>query len=205
MAQPLRLKSFQQFSMKSPKLQSEVPIQTSRLILEPITVKHAKLLYKSLQNPALYTYIPYEPPQSIEALGERYQRWSARQSDDGKEVWLNYAICYPKHEKYVGTLQATIEKEGNTYIAYEVFPAYWRRGIAREAMSSLIAYLFEVYAIQTVSAHIDTRNGASIGFLDALGFLCEKTIEDADYFKGSSSDEYVYELKRDDWTARRSV
>ena len=179
----------------------ENPIQTPRLVLEPIAVEHAKLLYESLQNLALYRHIPFEPPQSTEALAERYQRWSAGQSHDGQEVWLNYAIYWQKEKEYVGTLQATIEKKGKTYIAYEVFPPYWRRGIAREAVSTLVAYLFVAYAVQTVSAHIDTRNKASLGLLKALSFRHTETIEDADYFKGSSSDEHVYRLRKDDWMA----
>lgn len=188
--------------MESQKPQSEDLIQTSRLVLEPIAVKHAEPLYESLQNSALYRYIPFEPPQSIEALAERYQRWSAGQSDGGKDIWLNYAVYWPKQKEYVGTLQATIEKEGSTYVAYEVFPSYWRRGIACETVSALIARLFEVYGVQVISAHVDTCNEASIGLLSALNFCRRETIKDADYFKGRSSDEYVYELRKDDWMVR---
>lgn len=183
------------------ELQREHSIKTINFLLEPITAEHAKLLYASLQDSASYTYIPFDPPQSIEALAKRYRRWSARQSDDGKEIWLNYAIYWPKEKEYVGTLQSTLEKEGETYIAYEVFPPYWRRGIARETVSALIVYLFEAYSIQLVTAHVDTRNEASSSLLKLLGFCCTKTIKDADYFKGSSSDEYVYKLRKDDWIA----
>ena len=185
--------------MKIPKTTIEDAIQTINFTLEPITTKHAQPLYKSLQDSALYTYIPFEPPQSIEALAERYQRWSIRQADDGSEIWLNYAIYWPQDKEYVGTLQATIEKAGKTYIAYEVFPPYWRRGIACEAVSALLTYLFEACTVQAILAHTDTRNEASSKLLSALGFCYKETIEGADYFKGSSSDEYVYELRKDDW------
>jgi [ribosomal protein S5]-alanine N-acetyltransferase len=177
-------------------LNLEESIQTPNFFLEPIVSAHAALLFESLQSAELYTYIPFDPPKSLCELEGRYQRWSARQSSDSQELWLNYAIYNAKAEEYVGTLQTTIEANGKTYIAYEVFPCYWRRGIAREALSVLVGYLFGNYPIEAIHAHVDTRNEASFKLLEALNFHRTATIKDADYFKDSSSDEYVYELTK---------
>jgi ribosomal-protein-alanine N-acetyltransferase len=180
----------------------EKTIDTQTLRLEPIVLSHAAELYSSLQDPALYTYIPLEPPKSIQALEARYSRWTTRGAPDGSEIWLNYAVFSRHLKKYVGTLQATIQKEGKTYIAYEVFPPFWRQGIAKEACGALIALLFGSYGIQLITAHLDTRNTASWKLLESLGFTRLRIIKNADEFKGTPSDEYVYELAQADWFQR---
>lgn len=177
----------------------EKAIKTPNFNLEPIVQEHATLLFEHLQSLKLYTYIPLEPPNSLVALEEKYKRWSARHSPDGQELWFNYAIYNPTAKEYVGTLQATMEIMGKTYIAYEVFPPHWKRGIGRETVFALISHLFNNYPITAIYAQLDTRNEASIRLLEGLQFHRKEIIENADYFKGCASHEYGYELTRNNW------
>lgn len=178
----------------------EQSLTTHELTLEPIVPAHASLLFEPLQATELYTFIPHEPPTSIATLEARYERWSKRQSADGTERWLNYAVFHRIEERHVGTVQATLTASDKTWIAYEVFPRWWRRGYARMACSALISHLFTAYEIPTVSALVDTRNEASWRLLESLKFVRIATIEDADHFKGSPSHEYEYALPRSSWS-----
>lgn len=47
--------------------------------------------------------------------------------------------------------------------------------------------------VTRAEAFIDTRNQPSIRLVTRLGFRQVRTIENADHFKGSSSDEVVFE------------
>jgi len=172
----------------------ELPIHSQTLVLHPILPVHAALLFEDLQATELYTFIPSNPPRSREELLEKYRRWAGRQSADGSEIWLNYAIYHLERSEYVGTVQATLERSGKASIAYEVFPRYWRRGFAREACTALIAHIFDSYDIRIISALVDTRNEMSWKLLESLGFHRTATIKNADTFKGIISDEYAYEL-----------
>lgn len=179
-------------------------IKTSRLQLEPILPHHASFLYSSLQARELYTFIPHNPPASLEQLEIKYSNWSKRKSPTGNELWLNYAAyCFEK-ASYVGTVQATITLLEKTYIAYETFPPFWRQRFAKEACEALIALLFNGYMIKVVSALIDTRNHASCRLIESLGFRRTRLIKNADLFKGSSSDEYLYELTVSEWKMMES-
>jgi RimJ/RimL family protein N-acetyltransferase len=169
------------------------------LLLEPILRTHGDKLFDELQAPGLYFYIPHEPPTSIEELETRFERWAKRKSSDNDETWLNYAVFSTSESAYVGTLQATMLNSGKTYMAYEVFPRFWRRGIARSACRCLIDFLFERYQTPALSALVDTRNEASWRLLESLGFQRIATLKDADFFKGASSDEFAYELTMDAW------
>jgi ribosomal-protein-alanine N-acetyltransferase len=175
-------------------VRSECVLSTRRLILQPIQPLHATALFADLQAPELYRFIPHNPPESRNILEDRYTRWAKRQSADGTEIWLNYAVYCPGYSNYIGTVQATLHDSGKTYIAYEVFPCYWRQGFAQEACTALIAHLFTGYKISTVSALVDTRNEASWKLLESLNFQRIGVIENADEFKGSTSNEYIYEL-----------
>ena len=167
-------------------------IETDRLRLEPILPSHAMKLFNHLKSEILYKYIPQDPPNSVEDLQRRYALWGARQSEDGNELWLNYAIYNIECSDYVGTIQATLQKSGKTYIAYEVFPNFWRKGIAKEACGVLIRHLFDDYSVHSITAHVDTRNMASWKLLESLGFQKTETLIGADQFKGAVSDEFVY-------------
>jgi ribosomal-protein-alanine N-acetyltransferase len=178
-------------------------IEAGEVRLEPILPAHAAALFRDLQAPELYTFIPHDPPQSVEELERRYTRWAQRRSADGNELWLNYAVYRPSDAVYVGTVQATLESSGKTLIAYEVFPRFWRRHLGSQACTALVDRLFDDYDVPAVSALTDTRNVASRKLLESLGFRRTGTIENADEFKGSVSDEYAYEIGRAEWAQRR--
>src|SRR5882672_11356745 len=82
-------------------------LATSRLLLEPLTAGHAEALFALLSDAALYTYLPGEPPVSVEALRERYRRLEARRSPDGSELWLNW-VGRQHNGAYVGLVEATV-------------------------------------------------------------------------------------------------
>jgi len=173
-------------------------LKTPRLILEPLQPRHAALLFQTLSDPVIYSFIPFDPPKSMEALTERYGHLSVGHSADGKDIWLNFALRKLENNAYIGTVQATITGK-LSYVAYELGPQHWGRGYATEAVRALIAHLFTAYGMDVIRAETDTRNDRSAALLERLGFVKIERKENADHFKGSPSHEYVYELLREVW------
>ncbi len=153
-----------------PALISERVLATRRLQLEPLLPTHARHLFEFLQDPRLYQFHAGPPPASIEELEQRYAGWALRQSPDGTQTWLNYAVR-EKRGPYIGWVQATIASRVAT-IGYDIFPDFWRRGYATEACSELIRMLGEEYGVTSVLAVVDTDNIASIRLLERLHFSC---------------------------------
>jgi len=174
-------------------IEPEALLETPRLLLEPLQISHALALYEPLQSVALYEYIPVNPPASLEALANRYQRLSSRRSPDEQEVWLNWAMRERRENRYVGTLEATVYPDATASLAYLLFPVFWRQGYAKEGCGRILDLLLKDYQIHTVSAEIDTRNTASITLIESLGFRRVATTLHADFFKGATSHEYRYE------------
>ncbi len=173
-------------------------LKSERLALEPLQPRHAHLLFQTLSDPSIYTFIPFDPPKSVEALIERYGHLSVGHSADGKDIWLNFAIRQIENDIYVGTVQATVTGK-LSYVAYELGPQYWGKGYATEAVRVLIGHLFTVHGVEVIRAETDTRNDRSATLLQRLGFVKIERKENADHFKGSPSHEFVYELLQENW------
>jgi RimJ/RimL family protein N-acetyltransferase len=166
-------------------------LTTERLTLEPLTAAHAAKLFAGLSHESLYQFIPQNPPASEEALATRYKRLETRSSPDGDEWWLNWAVRLTDGD-YVGVVEATVDEDNAATMAWFVFPDQQRKGYAFEAVTRLRAHLEGPFMAESFKIHVDTRNAASIALIEKLGFKREKTIPNADNFKGSKSDEYLY-------------
>jgi RimJ/RimL family protein N-acetyltransferase len=186
-------------SEEIPLVEPEARLESPRLLLEPLMPAHASMLYEHLQDERLFRFIPQDPPASPRSLEDRYEFLSSRRSPDGREAWLNWAMRERHSGDYAGTLETTVHENLTAEIAYTVFAPFQRRGLAAEACGRLLEHLFEDYRVGVVAAEIDTRNAASIALVEPLGFRRVAFHRDADHFKGSSSDEYRYELGERAW------
>jgi ribosomal-protein-alanine N-acetyltransferase len=190
-------------SNEIPLVEPEARLETPRLFLEPILPAHAARLNEQLQDERLYQFIPQDPPATLQALEDRYDFLSTRRSPDGREAWLNWAVRERTSGDYAGTLEATVHDNRTATVAYMVFVPRQRRGFAAEACGRLLTHLFQNYRVGMVAAKIDTRNVASIALVESLGFERVAFHKDADHFKGSSSDEYRYEIEGSVWAGKR--
>jgi [ribosomal protein S5]-alanine N-acetyltransferase len=190
-------------SNEIPLVEPEARLETPRLFLEPILPAHAARLNEQLQDERLYRFIPQDPPATLQALEDRYDFLSTRRSPDGREAWLNWAVRERTSGDYAGTLEATVHDNRTATVAYMVFVPRQRRGFAAEACGRLLEHLFQNYRVGMVAAEIDTRNVASTALVESLGFERVAFHKDADHFKGSSSDEYRYEIEESVWAGKR--
>ncbi len=170
-----------------------VTLETDRLWLEPLVAAHAPALYPVLLDELIYRFIPTEPPTSVQTLAARYARLETRRSPAGDELWLNWALHLKAADAYIGRIEVTLQADRTAYLAYELSPAFWRQGLAAEACARVLTHLEQAYAVPRVVAEVDTRNTASIRLLERLGFARVAVHPAADAFKGTVSDEYVYE------------
>jgi len=174
----------------------EVVLETERLRLEPLRVSHAPEMFTILSDTRLYQFIPHNPPPNLASLEERFQRLETRMSPNGDEIWLNWIVRSQADVQCLGRVEVTIRQDSSAYFAYEIGVNYWGQGYGTEACRRIIKALFEDYNVIRIMAEVDTRNIASIKLLERLGFQRGALREKADFFKGSSSDEFTYTLSR---------
>jgi RimJ/RimL family protein N-acetyltransferase len=168
-------------------------IATARLQLEPAQARHAEAMFAGLSDKLAYEFIPDAPPGCVAVLAARYARLATGKSPNGRELWLNWMIKSLQYSEFVGYVQATIRpEEAAMLIAYHVFPAHWGQGVGREAVAGMLAHCQAVHHVREARAYIDTRNLPSRRLVEALGFERVALIEQADFFHGEVSDEFLY-------------
>lgn len=173
---------------------SNLKIKTDHLMLEPIIEDHAEVMWPLLQDSSLYMYIPQNPP-TMNELKKRYQMWSQRKSPDESEIWLNWVARNRLTCELIGQFQAGFDEKNGFSVAYTIAKPYQRQAYATEGLSAIIGFLRLKMQAQNIKAWVDTRNEASIRLMQRLGFEQTQLIKNADEFKGTASDEFVFELK----------
>lgn len=154
-------------------------LSAPRVALEPQTVAHADAMFVVLSDPAIYEY-ENEPPPSLMWLCERFARLESRQSADGREQWLNWVIRMPTSE-LAGFVQSTVHANGVADIAYVLSSAYWGRGLAQEAVETMIAELVSHYHVRALRAVFKNANDRSKRLLERLGFAFPSPEQDIEY------------------------
>lgn len=168
-------------------------LRTPTFTLEPLKAAHAAEMFEPLSNPDHYTFIPQLPPASLQALRERYEHLETRRSPNGRQLWLNWAVRLRSGEA-AGLIQATCYPDGRVAVAYELFAPFQGKGIATDALRTMLLHLRNDARLSKASALVDTRNQKSIALLERLGFVRTRFVKDAAFFKGATSNEYGYEL-----------
>lgn len=163
------------------------PISAPPLLLEPLTVGHAREMFAVLSDPAIYEF-ENEPPASDAALAQRYAILEGRRSQDGRETWLNWVIRLPSGQ-LAGYTQATVLPSGVACVAYEIASRYWRQGIGSTAVAAMLAELRARYAVSLYVAVLKARNHRSLGLLRKLGFERASGVQVAAF--GAQADELV--------------
>ncbi len=166
-------------------------LESMRMTLEPIDENHAVELCELFSDPLLHTFVPFEP-LSLEQQQLRCARWALRKSPDGKELWLNWAGRDRVTKTVMAHFQVGAKDDGTASIGYLVSRGFQNQGFAYEGLQAVLAYLQIKIGIREVKAWSDTRNLASHKLAKKLGMSQVEFIMDADFFKGATSDEFVF-------------
>jgi [ribosomal protein S5]-alanine N-acetyltransferase len=175
-------------------MQRDRMLRTARLTLEPLTVDHADLLYEGLRDPALYTFIPADPPASLEEKRAHFARIMRGPRDNPNELWRNWAVKITASGHYAGMIETSVFPGDYAYLAYFIFSDAQRNAYAKEACQTVLPHVAREYGVKTIVAEMDTRNTASWRLMESLGFTRVSEKRDADFFKGATSHEYRYHL-----------
>ncbi|MEA2506042.1 MAG: hypothetical protein QOH48_660 [Actinomycetota bacterium] len=149
-------------------LDLESDIQTERLLLTPLQVDHADLLFPLLKDEGLHRFIG-GAPLTLEELRARYEVLARRLSADGKELWLNWIVRRRADDAAVGTMQATVSGS-RAELAWVMGQPWQGRGYASEAARSIIEWLAGYALVDEVRAHIHPEHAASERVARAVGF-----------------------------------
>ncbi|MFC0507154.1 GNAT family N-acetyltransferase [Micromonospora costi] len=157
------------------------PIETERLVLEPLRVEHADEMAPLLRDERLHEFVGGRPATPKE-LRSRYARQSVGRSPDGAEGWLNWILRHRETGDAVGYVQATVRLDGErpvAELAWVVISPEQGRGYAAEAAAGMIGWL-DQQGVTALIAHVHPDHRASARVAERLGLRATDVLVDGE-------------------------
>ena len=142
-------------------------ILTERLRLRERTPDDAEALFPMLSDVALMKWWSRPPFDTVEEVRAYFV------PGEGWDGWRAWAITRQGDDRAIGYVAVGEKRQGAvSEIGYMLERAAWGSGIAYEAVSGVIGYLFAA-GQRRVFADTDPDNAPSNGLLTRLGFTLE--------------------------------
>lgn len=171
-------------------------LETNRLSLRLYRDTDASDLLTIYQDEAVCRYLLEEPWTEADLSQKMIEKCSQVHLDKGK--LLSLAVDY--QGKVIGDLTAwRTEMPDSFEIGYVFSPDYSGLGLATEAVSTLVAYLFEEEQAHRIQANLDCRNEGSKKLCKRLGMRQEAHFIQDFWNKGEWTDSYIYAILANDY------
>jgi RimJ/RimL family protein N-acetyltransferase len=184
---------------------SAIEIVTERLSLRPFQVDDLEAFVAYRSDPEVARYQSWDSPYPM-AAAESFLS-SQRELVFGQPgEWLQLAIVDRASSAVCGdcAVRVATDQPATAEIGVTLAQASQGKGLAIEALTAVVAELFERRGMHRVVAEADDRNVPVRRLLERLGFRCEARLVEADWFKGEWSTLRLYALLDREWRARLS-
>lgn len=150
----------------------------------------------------------------------RYQSWSDFALEDAEAflrqqstaefgrsgTWYQVAIADRASDVLLGDLALHfLASDARQFeLGFTLSPAAQGRGIASEAVRSILDLLFAERGMHRAIAVVDARNAAAAQLLRAVGFRQEAHHRQNIFFKGAWGDEWVFAMLAEEWASQQT-
>ena len=175
----------------------------------PLCILTENLIIRQLAESDLPAFASYRAIPEV----ARYQNWSNYTLHDAELLfakmcglpfakegeWFQLSIKFRNSDALAGDLAVHFIDSQQVEIGFTLSPEYQKKGIALEALTGLLNYLFHDIKRHRVIAITDVENSASCRLLEKAGFRKEAHFIENIFFKGSWGSEYVYAILGSEW------
>ena len=171
-------------------------IKTQRLLLRKLEKEDCQEIFFLRSDEKVLQYIGKEPILTIEEAEEFIEKISNILLIKEGIMWGITLLENPT--KVIGTIcfWNLVKEHDRAELGYTLHPDFWRRGIMKEAIESVIDFGFLKMRLHSIEALINPDNKASEALLEATGFKKEGHIKENFYFRGNFQDRSIYSRLR---------
>jgi RimJ/RimL family protein N-acetyltransferase len=178
-------------------------INTHRLFLEKLDLKHAEAFYAYRSDAETNKYqgwIPY----ALEDCKHFIKNRIAKQINED-DSWFQFAIILKDTNTLVGDLGVHFieNNQHQVEIGCTISKEFHQNGIASEALIAVIDYLFSDLKKHRITASIDPNNIASIKMVEKIGFRKEAHFKESLLVNGVWTDDVIYAVLEKEWLKNR--
>lgn len=177
------------------------------------TLESERLVLRRFAESDLTAFLAY----LNDPLVARYQTWESYTEQQAKDViqkqlnlepgipgqWFTFAVELKETGELAGHVALKVQDRHQAEIGFTFSREHQGKGIAREAATAVMDYLFTKLEFHRVIAIADCENEKSVALLNRLGMRREGHFIQNIWFKGKWGDEYLYAILREEWLARR--
>lgn len=181
-----------------PRMQADLglrlcpPLDTVRMVLEPMGERHADAFFQPLHDDALYQWISIDKPPSLEWLRGHWRGIETRLAPDGQTAWPTWAVRRKSDGVYLGRVDAEVTQAlVASNVGYYFFPEHWGAGYATEAVLAATRHLM-AQGIYHLVATVTLGNTASERVLTKAGFAFNRVLIGNDQLRGVAVDDLEY-------------
>jgi len=181
------------------------PLVTERLLLRPVRVSDTESLFIRRGDPRVAELQDWEMPYT-RARAEASIASCLETEDPPERGWWMLTIADLDDQDVYGDIVFGFANEGRTAeVGYNLSPEHWGKGIATEALTALVDWMFDVRGISRLAAMLHPDNHRSARVLENAGFVFEGHLKNGCWLGAKTSDNLVYGLtpeRRADWNSR---
>ncbi len=178
-------------------------LTTPRLRLRRFRAEDAALLQSYRADPEVARYQGWDEGYSLTKAQSLIREMAA--FDPGYlGTWFQMAIEFKETGSVIGDIgvHTIAEDPSQVKVGYTLARAQQGKGLATEALSALLDYLFTEMKKHRVLAYVDIDNQRSIRLLERLGFQREGHLRESSWSKGEWRDDYQYAILDSEWLNR---
>lgn len=175
-------------------------LRSDRLLVRRFRDDDAETFAAYRSDPDVARYQSWEPPCPV-AAAHRFITAMHDEHPDTPGGWFQFALEERTTGVHVGDVAALVDGDDPRLVTIGVTLAReWQgRGLATEAVRTLLGYLFEERGKHRVIADCDPRNLAVVALLKRLGMRREAHHVQSHWDGVGWSDEYVYAMLEQEW------
>ncbi len=168
-------------------------LETERLRLREIVHEDAQGIFNCFSNNDVMRYYGQDPITTKEQA-EQFVEFFSKNFKENRGI--RWGIELKEKEGIIGTIGFNVwsPKHKRAEIGYELYPNYWNKGYATEAVSKVISYGFNELDLTRIGAVVFIENKPSNKLLKKLGFVKEGVLRNYMYQNNIPYDTNVYSL-----------
>lgn len=169
-------------------------LNTDRLVLRDISLSDANEILRLRSAPETMQFLDKEPLHTIaeaELLIKRIMN----------DVTINDGITWGISIKenpalLIGSIGfwRIMKEHFRAEIGYMLLPEYFKKGLMKEALTTILDYGFNDMKLHSIEANINPSNIASAALLLSKGFIKEAYFKENFYYNGHFLDSEIYSL-----------
>ncbi len=175
------------------------PIVTDRLTLRCLEIRDSETVFGYRSKPEVSRYQNWEP-ESPGEIGSFIENLSEIGPDTpGK--WFQLGIVLSESGELIGDcgIHVSAQDPSQVEVGITLSPRFHRRGLASEALTAVLGFLFTRLDKHRVYGSVDPGNTASLALLRRVGMRKEAHFVESLRFKGAWADDVIYAMLKREW------